>query len=396
MRPRVSGCLMVSVACVAPTVVRGEGGVAMQKARLLGMCFRNQGQLDLIEAELRKVETTIRKARDLASRAQASHRDVAEQTALRALAGAEEARANHLRRKQAVAASLVKFQAMLALPDEALLDLKLPEDADDARSKLALQREREECELDQAGWLKKYQAAMREKESPVAGRRSLAIVSSLRGSPVPVPAKTWPELSPGDVILVDPKDRMGERLRSAEGFADLFAPGSGVGKATACHTLVYLKEVHGRRFFLDNQPGDGPRIIPEDVFLERYGHRFLNKASYASRNADGIYVAERLEAGQARNLWNAAMQAHQEGNQQRVVVRNPFGEEVRLDTGYGIFADDLVCSETSRWALIRAGKPVPAARSGLKQLLRIQFGPADFFDPSQPFLITPIGRGVFD
>jgi hypothetical protein len=60
--------------------------VTKKKAQLLGMCFRHQSQLDLIEADLRKVEVTIRKAQDLRSRAQAAHNAAAEQMATQALA----------------------------------------------------------------------------------------------------------------------------------------------------------------------------------------------------------------------------------------------------------------------------------------------------------------------
>jgi hypothetical protein len=46
----------------------------------------------------------------------------------------------------------------------------------------------------------------------------------------------------------------------------------------------------------------------------------------------------------------------------------------------------MVCSETSRWALIKAGQPIPETRSPFKKLLGVYFGPANFFMMSNTLL----------
>lgn len=388
-----AACLFVLLALSGRAEAPGEGPVAQRRARLLGLCFRHQAELDRIEEDLRRVEATLAKARELRSRAQAAHQAEAERLADQAVTRAGAAKADHLARQRAVAVSLAKTQAQLALPDDQILALALPDGAEEGRVREALQREREAHDRDRTGWMRPYQALVREGASPAAAQRSRALASTLLGSPVPPPVKVWPQLAPGDVLLVDPDVDLGRALRRAEAFADSLLSGPD-RQATACHTLVFLKEAHGQRFFLDNQMGEGPRIITEAAFLERYGHRFLSKAAYARRDAEGIYVAERLDPNHAQALWDAAMAAHQKGNQQRIVVRDPFGRDRVVGSGYGAFGEDMVCSETSRWALMRAGRPVAEARSGLKRILGIQFGPADFFDPSQPFLITPLGRGL--
>ncbi len=64
------------LACLAlPGLADPPGGArAVQlRVRLLGLCFRNQAQLDRVEADLRTVEATLAKARELLSRAQAAH-----------------------------------------------------------------------------------------------------------------------------------------------------------------------------------------------------------------------------------------------------------------------------------------------------------------------------------
>ena len=47
----------------------------------------------------------------------------------------------------------------------------------------------------------------------------------------------------------------------------------------------------------------------------------------------------------------------------------------------------MVCSEVSRWALLRAGRKIEATGSLAKRLLGIQYSPADFFSNNQDFLV---------
>ena len=52
----------------------------------------------------------------------------------------------------------------------------------------------------------------------------------------------------------------------------------GTSDSRASHTLLCLKTVNGKKFFLDNQSGEGPRIKTEDQILLEYGARTMDVA----------------------------------------------------------------------------------------------------------------------
>jgi transposase len=72
------------------------------------------------------------------------------------------------------------------------------------------------------------------------------------------------------------------------------------------------------------------------------------------------------------------------------------------NVGYGIWANDkMVCSETARWVLVRAGRRVPETQSknrkivgidiGLNKKTFVDFSPSDFYENEQYFVIHGLG-----
>jgi hypothetical protein len=191
-------------------------------------------------------------------------------------------------------------------------------------------------------------------------------------APPPPPDRKYDNLRPGDVLLFSPDDtksfliKLSDRLSSAS-------------DSTAYHTVLYLKEVNGKKLFLDNRPGRGSHVISEEEFLRTYGR---SEALVASAS-----VAQPLRKDEAENLWNAAREAvMKESLIQQKKAGNIFDQ-----TGYGLYGDDnMVCSETSRWALLKAGRHIPGSVSPLKRLLGIHYGPANFFSDGHNFIITPL------
>jgi len=191
-------------------------------------------------------------------------------------------------------------------------------------------------------------------------------------APPPLPDRKYDKLQPGDVLLFSPDDtksfliNLSDRLSSAS-------------NSPAYHTVLYLKEVNGKKLFLDNRPGMGPHVIGEEEFLRTYGR---SDALVASAS-----VAQPVTEDEAGKIWNAAKEAiMKESVTQQKKSGNIFDQ-----TGYGLYGDDnLVCSATSRWALVKAGRHIPESASPLKRLLGIHYGPANFFSDDHNFIITPL------
>jgi len=194
-----------------------------------------------------------------------------------------------------------------------------------------------------------------------------AVLASLKVKEPPLPYKTFGQLQPGDVLLVAPLEkssrllRLGDRLTSWE------------WGAPASHTVLFLKEVKGRRLFLDNQLGEGPRIITEEEFLKKYAER-LPSSSVVERREPGMGVAQPLSKEEGDKLWAAAAAL------------------AAGDTKFGLYGDEkMVCSEASRWALVKTGQDIPETSSPFKKMLGIYYGPANFYADQEHFIISPLG-----
>ena len=209
-------------------------------------------------------------------------------------------------------------------------------------------------------------------------KRASAVSASLKIKVPPLPFKKFGELQVGDVLLIAPDDRKGYFIRGGDNVL------SG-GKVTdvvlfkkrisqASHTIIYVREINGKKFFLDNQSKEGPRIVSEDTVRQRYGSRGAEVARL---------VGEPLSEKQAATLYQEA---------KKMAAKNveKTKEGNRYDTSnYGVWGDnDVVCSEAD-WALINAtGRNIPESGEQLKAKLDVHWSPANY-SKSEYFLVTP-------
>jgi hypothetical protein len=218
---------------------------------------------------------------------------------------------------------------------------------------------------------------------------SEALRGSLKINAPPLPDKTFPQLQPGDVLLVAPEDdpktgafwtghyiRLFDKLTSWE------------WDSYASHSCIYLKEVKGVRFFLDNIPGEGPRLKTEDEIIKEYGERYIDVA-----RARRPGVAQPVSKSDAEKLWTAARELGVKQLNSNLENSGNYIERTMNWTNYGLYgSDNMVCSEASRFVLIKAGLDIPDTNSPFKKLLGIYFGPANFYSSEQYFLITPLAK----
>ncbi len=199
-------------------------------------------------------------------------------------------------------------------------------------------------------------------------------------APPPLPPTKWDNLRPGDVLLIsregitDPSFwiNLGDRLTT-----DMGSPAS--------HTVLYLKTVNGRKLFLDHTPAKGSQVIDEAEFLRRYGHRGVLVAS------PRIDVAQPVKEAETARIWDVTKQLVKK---EAAVQEGKTGNIVDL-TGFGLYGNDnMVCSEVSRWVLVKSGRDIPESASPLKRVLGIHYGPANFFSDDYNFVITPLWQPV--
>ncbi|PKN52818.1 MAG: hypothetical protein CVU55_06250 [Deltaproteobacteria bacterium HGW-Deltaproteobacteria-13] len=230
-------------------------------------------------------------------------------------------------------------------------------------------KEQSDFENRNAEWMKK-QKQLVEQRLKEPNKYAGAIYKSLKTNAPPPPWKTFNELQPGDVLLIE---------GSAIAYVDnKLSAGNNASKAS--HTVIYLKEVNGKKLFLDNQPHEGPRIISEEEFLRLYGHR----------GADVAKLAQPLNEKEGKQLFTAAVEMAQRNNKQLINKDTWFGKYLLTDTNYGAWGkNNVVCSE-SDWAIINAtGRTIPHSDNILKLALGLNFSPSDFYN-SKYFMVTPL------
>ena len=230
-------------------------------------------------------------------------------------------------------------------------------------------KEQDEFEKLNAEWMKKQKQLVEQrlrKPNKYAG----ALSKSLKTNAPPPPWKTFNELQAGDVLLIE-----GKEISSADNKLS-----NANAASRASHTVLYLKEVNGKKLFLDNQPGQGPRIISEEEFLRLYGNR----------GADVAKLAQPLNKKEGKALFLAAVEMAQKNNQKLMSKDTWFGKYLLNDTNYGTWGkDNVVCSEAD-WAVINAaGRTIPNSDNRLKLFLGLNFSPSDFYN-SPYFLVTPL------
>jgi hypothetical protein len=210
-----------------------------------------------------------------------------------------------------------------------------------------------------------------------------ALARSLKGKvPPPLTKVRFPQLKPGDVLLIAPERAL--TLGMWTGFyIKLFDKLTSMEwQSRASHTCIFVKEVKGVKFFLDNLPGEGPRIKGEDQMIKEYGGRSMD-------------VARPVNKVDGKRLWDAARELgiKQINADLKKLDDSELVRQMNNWTNYGLYGDDnMVCSEADRWALIQAGLEIANTDSPFKKLAGIYFGPANFYSDKQNFLILPLGK----
>jgi hypothetical protein len=237
-------------------------------------------------------------------------------------------------------------------------------------------REQDEFAKMRAVWMKNEKQLIQQRlKEP--NRWSASIYNSLKTKEPPLPYKKFAELKPGDVLLIAPDDAISVMIRGADRLS------SREWKSPASHTVLYLKEVNGKKLFLDSTMGHGPLIITGEEFLKKYGHRGAQVAELGKYE-----VAQPLSKEEGNKLWAAARELSMKGQADKSNKSNNLIDK----TDYGLYGDDnMVCSETSRWALIKAGRQIPDTESPFKKLFGVYFGPSNFYNAEQYFIVTPLG-----
>jgi hypothetical protein len=337
-----------------------QGSEVQKSDWLLGVIFKLERMretaiedIQKYEGEIQKCDNTISKSENIVRLAQQQGNVKAEEIAREASVKAQEARIKNREKKNS--AELNKKRAEIALA-------YVKTGGKDLESTL----EQVEFENVNAAWMEiQWKLIQQRLEEP--NKWCSAIYASLKTKEPPLPHKKFDELQPGDVLLME-----GAVIAAGDNLIS-----SGDNASSASHTVSYLKDVNGKKLFLDNQPRQGPRIISEDEFLKLY----------RNRGAEVAKLAQPLNEKEAKQLFAAAVEMAQKNRKE--IANNWFGTPL-LGTNYGAWGkENLVCSEAD-WALLNAaGRKIPKSGDGIKVGLGIDFSPADYQN-SQYFLVTPL------
>lgn len=247
--------------------------------------------------------------------------------------------------------------------------------------------------LDSA-WLSSQQKLIRERMEyeNLLGKK----ISERLASPVPPLGEletgmSLKKLKPGDVLLFEPN--FSNFSEAVQGLAVVGADGAGelLGRGTIndskiSHTITFLREESGKRYYMDNMPNEGPVIISEEEMKKRYTGR---EASVAQLQKG--FIAQPLNPEESEKLWAEAI----EMQKKNIELREQKGYDDGLvrweNTMYGTWGkDNVVCSEAS-WALLKStGRDLPLSRSWVTQSIGVGFSPSDFYNYKQTFLVTKL------
>ena len=214
-----------------------------------------------------------------------------------------------------------------------------------------------------------------QKKSP--GPKINSIIRSLKIKAPPLPDTAFSQLQPGDILLIAPEKAVS--IGTYIWFYDQLS--SWEWDSRASHTCIYLKEVKGVKLFLDNLPGEGPRIKTEEEIIREYGNRYIDVAQPQNKfDSDKLWTV-------ARELGIKQITA----DMKELQNSSDFVAWLNHWTNYGLYGNDnMVCSEASRFVLINADLKIAKTDSPIKRLLGIYFGPANFYSDKENFLITPL------
>lgn len=213
------------------------------------------------------------------------------------------------------------------------------------------------------------------------------------------PVKNIVNLSVGDVILVAPytmkapvpkkglkeKEKYFKDVMISNGINLLDRWASDNWSSPASHAAIFLGDRNNKRWYLDNT-GVGPVIKEEEEFLKEYGQRPMDVATL---------VGQPLSQHEGEEMWKGAHELRNTTTYWPSGVPNVG----RIFTGSN--SAGMVCSEASRWMLLRAGRTVPETESesanivgidtGLNKKQFVTFSPSDFYEEQQYFVIHQLG-----
>jgi hypothetical protein len=351
--------IVLALAAAVSAPARAVPGAPQDGSFAPALLSKAQAELGKVRDDLKKIEGDLR-----------GH----DQTILKAEALAAKAREKKNAEVEAAAREYLQKAC----------DAKARDEATRATLQEALRAARSGVENAQAAmgaWVKEYRGLIAERLTD-AGTVYNYVLDSLKNpkDPPPPPRKPFADLRTGDVLLVAPPDgyRPGDLASKGLKFVDKLTSWEwGAGSSQASHTLMYLKTVNGQKLFLDDQLGEGPRIKTEEMILKEY----------AGRSMDVAHPIARIDADK---LWTAAKE---------LTVQNIAHIEespLRLST-YNLYGDDhMVCSEASRWALVRAwpgldeDSQIRDTASPFKKMLGVYFGPANFYSDRQHFIVSAV------
>lgn len=203
-----------------------------------------------------------------------------------------------------------------------------------------------------------------------------------------LPPKRLSEVETGDIIIVGNGNPLQTSLDNKINDT----------QENVAHTLTCVKVVNGKKFYLDNQLGEGPRIITEEQMVSRYGNRDLTVAELRGKGEEWK-IAQPLNKEEGDKLWNKALELH---NKNRDKIELGYETKDKSDpnvtvgnivySNYGLYkSDNMVCSEAS-WMLINStGRyQIPEYKSEMLSISGIKFSPTNFYNTQQYFIITPL------
>lgn len=348
-----------------------------KKNWLLGVIFKLQTMKDKAEEDIKKYDLEIQKSRNtiqkseyIIKQAKEKNNTQAEMIARQASQKAHEALAKNTELKKL--SELKKNRV-----ENALAYIKSGDKNPEAMI------EQVELKDNKQEWTKRQKEII-EKRLAETNPYIEPMYASLKvNAPPPLPPRKYDELKPGDVLLINPEEKEGgslwkrikDNVRDSAFWINTGDRVSSVSSSPASHTVLYLKEVNGKKLFLDHTPEKGSHVISEDEFRKVYGHR------------DAL-VAQPVKEVDTAKIWEAA----KELSKREAQIKMKKSDNIYVDqSGYGLFGNDsMVCSEASRWALVNSGLKIPESASPLKRMLGIHYGPANFFSDDKNFIITPL------
>jgi hypothetical protein len=311
---------------------------------------------------IRKCEATISTSNTILDKARNEGNKKAEKVALDALKKSEDAKQKNLTNLKSLNDYLSKLKSVLASVSSGKNDAEL-------------KAEQLEFENNKEQWLKAKDDTIQQRLKNSGAYFDNLYTSLKTKAPPPLAGKTFNELRPGDVLLID-KDT------SKLSFSYWIHKGdeilSSTKSSTSSHTLIYLKSINGKKMFLDNVPNTGSRIISEEEYIYLYGNRNAKIASLTN-------VAEPLSEKDGEKLYNIA----RELSDKELKYQSTNSKTFIKGSTYGVQGTDMVCSEASRWVLIKAGYELPKTDDEIKKLIRMEYSPADFCK-SKYFMVTPL------